>query len=637
MAVNFNDQENKTNTNTNQSQSTSNSTNEARTASARRVEGFGGAVRSVRRSFSRRATSEIVRGYKAAFDQIISQTEAYGEGEGQYKFYSFPVDGDQHGLPISSLVFVREEKGFSAAVVLSLAATCGELADRYVKAGRDQYGNTKQIALPQTPSDIWEYSSSYRRILQEEVEGRLGRSKYEVIGNIVLPAHVTAEDTEILDSTVWRIVDNLENYLVANGKFDQVSTPSLGLLKSNESLKTRLEFNQPQGIDSLGNVRRQDVNVRIISEENNRHSDDDDETKTTEVGCVTGYVDAVYVGREPESNATFWRTDNVQSYMPAFIITSVDSGQDAVTAESIGFNLAAVSVLARENRWVAAFRSQGTKNPLRHVGALGCQLPALDSPISGDGSFVPMGKVLNDAEYRYSRFCQLAFEWDSLLFMLDIEESGEMSPMLSAVADIAISNDKGALKYWNDAMDYLTEGRYSQIWRDAGEPRIFEDMDLRIPLGTVRLEENSDKEFDLRTLDQVAIANLEDDKDEACIEEIENYNEAFYGTTYTGEQRTEVICRYIRSRYAGLVKFTGYARRVRVTTALLDILAESFEANGAAIEPDQNFDGFSQRRRGNASFRRDGYSANESGMFRRGASQRANGSRWGSMRQGWGN
>ena len=222
MAVNFNDQENKTNTNTNQSQSTSTSTNEARTTSARRAEGFGGAVRSVRRSFSRRATSEIVRGYKAAFDQIISQTEAYGEGEGQYKFYSFPVDGDQHGLPISSLVFVREEKGFSAAVVLSLAATCGELADRYVKAGRDQYGNTKQIALPQTPSDIWEYSSSYRRILQEEVEGRLGRSKYEVIGNIVLPAHVTAEDTEILDSTVWRIVDNLENYLVANGKFDQV-------------------------------------------------------------------------------------------------------------------------------------------------------------------------------------------------------------------------------------------------------------------------------------------------------------------------------------------------------------------------------------------------------------------------------
>ena len=74
-----------------------------------------------------------------------------------------------------------------------------------------------------------------------------------------------------------------------------------------------------------------------------------------------------------------------------------------------------------------------------------------------------------------------------------------------------------------------------------------------------------------------------------------------------------------------------------MTTALLDILAESFEANGAAIEPDQNFDGFSQRRRGNASFRRYGYSANESGMFRRGASQRANGSRWGSMRQGWGN
>lgn len=610
---------------------------ETRTTSARRAEGFGGAMRSVRRSFSRRATSEIVRGYKAAFDQIIAQTEAYGEGPEQFKFYSFPVDGDQHGLPISSLVFVREEKGFSAAVVLSLAATCGELADRYVKAGRDQYGNQKQIALPQTPSDIWEYSSTYRRILQEEVENRLGRSKYEVIGNIVLPAHVTAEMTEVLDSTIWRIVDNLENYLVANGKFDQVATPSLAMLKSNESLKSRLEFNQPQGVDSLGNVRRQDVNVRIISEENNRHGDEDDETKTTEVGCVTGYVDAVYVGREPKSNEVYWRPDNIQSYMPAFVITSVDSGQDAVTAESIGFNLAAVSVLARENRWVASFRSQGGKNPLRHLGALGCQLPAIDSPIQSNGEFIPMGKVLNDAEYRYARFAQLAFEWDSLLFMLDIEESGEMSPMLSAIADIAISNDKGALNYWNGAMDYLTEGRYTQIWKEAGEPRIFEDMDLRIPLGTVRLEENSDKEFDLRTIDQVAIANLEDAEDEAGVEEIETFNEAFYGTTYTGEQRTEIICRYLRSRYAGLVKFTGYARRVRVTTALLDILAEAFEANGAAIEPDQNFDGFTQRRRGNSSFRRDGYSANESGMFRRSGSQRANGSRWGSMRQGWRN
>lgn len=607
------------------------------TRSVRRAEGFGGAVRSVRRSFSRRATSEIVRGYKTAFDNIINQTEAYSESAsaGQYKFYCFPVDGDLNGLPISSLVFVREEQGFSAAVVLSLAATCGELSDRYVKAGRDQYGNTKQIALPQTPSDIWEYSGSYRRVLQEEVENKLGRSKYEVIGNIVLPAHVTAEDTDILDSTLWRIVDNLENYLVANGKFDQVSTPSLGLLKANESLKSRLEFNQPQGVDSLGNVRRQDVNVRIISEENER--DEDGEVKTTEVGCVTGYVDSVYVGREPSNNDTIWRTDNVQSFMPAFIITSVDSGQDAVTPESIGFNLAAVSVLARENRWVASFRSQGTKNPLRHVGALGCLIPALESPISSDGSYTPMGKVVNDATFRYSQFCQWAFEWDSLLFMLDIEESGEMSPMLATIADIAISNDKGALKYWNDAMDYLTEGRYSQIWKDAGEPRIFEDMDLRIPLGTVRLEENSDKEFDLRTLDQVAIANLEDDESEAGLEEIEAYNEAMYGTTFSGEARTEVICRYIRSRYAGLVKFTGYARRVRVTTALLDILAEAFEANGAAIEPDQNFDGFSQRRRGNASFRRDGYSANDSAMFRRGASQRASGSRWGGMRQGWRN
>ena len=635
MAVNFNDTKNQNNDAENNNTASASQTRQ--TTSARRAEGFGGAVRSVRRSFSRRATSEIVRAYKSAFDQIISQTESYGEGEGQFKFYSFPVDGDQHGLPISSLVFVREEQGFSAALILSLAATCGELADRYVKAGRDQYGNTKQIALPQTPSDIWEFSSNYRRILQEEVEARLGRSKYEVIGNIVLPAHVTAEDTEVLDSTIWRIVDNLENYLVSENKFDQISTPSLGMLKSTESLKSRLEFNQPQGIDSLGNVRRQDVNVRIISEESPKNNDEIDEAKTTEVGCVTGYVDAVYVGREPDTNAAFWRADNVQSYMPAFVITSLDSGQDAVTLESIGFNLAAVSVLARENRWVAAFRSQGSKNPLRHAGALGCQLPALDSPINGDGSFVPMGKVLNDAEYRYARFCQLAFEWDSLLFMLDIEESGEMSPMLAVIADIAISNDKGALDYWNKAMDYLTEGKYSKIWKAAGEPRIFEDMDLRIPLGAVRLEENSEKEFDLRTLDQVAIANLEDSNDRTSEEEIETYNEAFYGNTFSGEQRTEIICRYIRSRYAGLVKFTGYARRVRVTTALLDILAEAFEANAAAIEPDQNFEGFNQQRRGNPNLRRDGYSANDSGMFRRSSAQRASASRWGGMRQGWRN
>lgn len=602
-------------------------------ADQRRGQGFGNAVRGVHRSFSRRATSEVVRGFKNAFDTIINQTETYGDAEGKFIFYNFPIDGDQHALPISSLVFVREEAGLSAVLVLSLAATASELPDRYVRAGQDEYGNAKQISLPQTPSDIWEFSNAYRRVLQEEIDARLGNKKYEVIGNIVLPAHVTAEDSDILDSTLWRIVDNLENFLFTAGKFNQVFTPSLSELLPNEVLKARLEFNQPQGQDSLGNVRRQDVNVRVISEiRNGNNKDRDDEIRVTEVGCVSGYMDAVYVGRDPANNATVWNMDNIQSFMPAFVITSLDSQQNAVTAESIGFNLAAVAVLARENRWIGAFRGQGTKNPLRHLGALGCQLPKLGSDISHDGSYTPMGKVANDENYRFAQMAQMAFHLDSLIFFLDIEESGEMSPMLSAISDIADSNNAGAVKFFVNALDNLTAGVFSNLWRAAGEPRLFESNDLRIPLGNVRLEEGSDKPFDIRTLDQIAINNLEDE-----IEEIEEYNEAFYGLTFRGDSRTEVITRYLRSRYAGLVNITGYARRVLVTTDLLRLLSDAFFDNNALIEPDVAYDTFGQTRRGNSNFIRAGYSADGSRMFRTGSRGGNTGNRFGSLRDGWSN
>lgn len=599
---------------------------------SRQRPGFGNAVRGVHRSFNRRATSEVVRGYKNAFDTIISQTENYGEGEGKFNFYSFAVDGDQHALPISALVFVREEAGLNAVLVLSLAATCNELPDRYVRLGRDEYGNAKQVTLAQTPSDIWEFSGSYRRVLQEEIENRLSGKQYEVIGNIVLPAHVTAEDTDILDSTLWRIVDNLENYLVAAGKFNQVFTPCLNDLLPTETLKTRLEFNQPQGQDSLGNVRRQDVNVRAVSEIKNKDPNGEDDVSVIEVGCVTGYMDAIYVGREPANNATVWNADNVQSFVPAFVITSLDSGQNAVTAESIGFNLAAVSVLARENRWVSAFRNQGTKNPLRHIGALGCQLPALGSPISHDGSYEPMGKAEPNENYRFAQFAQLAFNLDSLVFLLDIEESGEMSPMLSAISDIADTNNAGAVNFFVKAMDNLTTGAFSALWKAAGEPRLFVSNDLRVPLGSVRLEENSDKAFDIRTLDQIAINNLEDD-----IDEIEEYNEAFYGNSFRGDARTEIITRYLRSRYAGLVNITGYARRVLITTELLQLLSDAFAQNHAMFEPDQSYDIFGQTRRGNANFRRAGYSADDSRIFRAGGRGDGTGNRFGNMMGGWRN
>ena len=596
----------------------------------RRAQGFGKAVRGVQRSFSRRATSEVVRSFKNAFDTIIGQTENYGDSEGKYTFYNFAIDGDQHALPISSLVFVREENGFSAALVLSLAATAGELPDRYIRSGQDEYGNAKQISLPQTPSDIWEFSNAYRRVLQEEIGARLSGKQYEVIGNIVLPAHVTVEDTDILDSTLWRIVDNLENFLFIAGKFNQVYTPSLSELAPNEVLKARLEFNQPQGQDSLGNVRRQDVNVRVISETRPVNGNKEDEISVEDLGCVSGYMDAIYVGREPATNATVWNMDNIQSFMPAFVITSLDSQQDAVTAESIGFNLAAVAVLARENRWIGAFRGQGTKNPLRHLGALGCQLPKLGSDISHDGSYTPMGKVVNDENYRFAQMAQMAFRLDSLVFFLDIEESGEMAPMLSAISDIADSNNAGAVNFFVKAMDNLTGGVFGNLWRQAGEPKLFESNDLRIPLGNVRLEEGSDKTFDLRTLDQIAINNLEDD-----IDEIEEYNEAFYGIAFRGDSRTEVITRYLRSRYAGLVNITGYARRITVTTDLLHLLSDAFFDNQALIEPDAAYDTLGQTRRGNINFVRAGYSADNSRMFGNGYRRQGVGNRFGSMAGGW--
>ena len=125
---------------------------------------------------------------------------------------------------------------------------------------------------------------------------------------------------------------------------------------------------------------------------------------------------------------------------------------------------------------------------------------------------------------------------------------------------------------------------------------------------------------------------MEDD-----IDEIEEYNEAFYGNSFRGDARTEIITRYLRSRYAGLVNITGYARRVLITTELLQLLSDAFAQNHAMFEPDQSYDIFGQTRRGNANFRRAGYSADDSRIFRAGGRGDGTGNRFGNMMGGWRN
>lgn len=598
-----------------------------RQSNGRAGRGFGGAARGVYRTFARRATSEVVRSYKTAFEEILKQSDVYASGSAKWDI--FPIDGDLNDLPISSLVFVREENNFSTVLILSLAATAGELGDRYINVGRDQQtGAKRQIALPQVPGDVWQFSSNFQKVAREEIDARLKGKAYRVIGNIVLPRDISHENTEILTSTVYRIIDNLENFLSYEGKFE-VAMISLDQLLPNETLKSRIKFNKPQGIDSLGNPRREDVEVTIISQIGD--GNEENGGSAIEVGRITGYVDAVHVGRrEPQRGQTQWTLDNIQTFMPAFIITSLDSQNNAVTPESIVFTLAAASVIANENRWVSALRPSPFNEKHRFVGALACQLPLPGSNIQFDGKYEEWGKLENDASFQFQTFVSAAFEMDQSLIFIDIEESGELTPLQAMIVDIAYNNDTGALNAFLASMDNLTMSHTSRIYKEKGCPRLFGSTDLRLPLGKVRLDEHDDKQYDLRFVDQLhANVNEED------IAEIEEFNDAFYGLNASGEERTEAITRYLNARYTGLVEYTGYARRIQIFPELLEILDEAFYACKSPIEVDPNYDGYSTRRRGNNNFRATGYSATDSHVFTRSGGASRGNSRWGNMRGGW--
>lgn len=541
---------------------------------------FGGASwgGNTNRTFGRQQVSRTIQEYIDTMTKITKNQDNYADGGVSYKF--IPVDASEVGGYFGSIMVVRTEKNISSAVTLLLGKTLIPLQDIETPRQVDSYGN--QIGglttIPRVASDIY-----YGRLMQETLRRKLQEhypnNQCVPLAPMFVPATVEPNNEDVLYSVLAHAFDGNEMFLNYMGAFDSGS-----LVLAPEYLDPRTErlhavasYRKPDGVDAVNRPIRADSQVEVQVRVGNGNPEEGGEIAS--IVRTDGYFDAIWDGQKPNPEDRDWNTKNIATFIPAYIITNFQIGQQqrGFTLQHLALALASAGIHGERNSWLSAFAKDKLR-PWVDTGALGKQVPKPNTPIASDGSFEPLGQY-DDPDM--ITFANTTFYRDNLLYLIDIEEAGPLTPVLMPVGDSA-NGDANATDMIIKAWDVLFQGHASRIWNEMRNPPLFTSIDLRIPVGQCDLTDTSGI-VDTRHLDNRYVNNTA-----ALVEDAIRYEEAFYGTLSQGETRTELIARFQREQVTP--HYDQYVRRYKVEPTTIELLIEAIRACGYTFVTEPNYE-----------------------------------------------
>lgn len=583
----------------------------------------------LRRSVSRNPVSGAI---STAITAIENVADIAGEGfkrllkENKLQF--LPFDGEVEDADISALIVARREEDTVAAVAVTLRGTATDLGEIYIDDKRAEADrNATPIRIPRVPTDVFAESVEMRNRILDMVEDAFrGDGKKEIAvelaGQIITAPGMDIGDVDEVRRIVYRAVEACESLLVDLGVIESEEF-NFDAVPADGKLAVRTKFGSIDQVDYLGNTFRGDVTIETVV----RQNVDKNGRKSTRISPQTvarGFVDALYVGQDIDNTRSqVWTEDNTQTFQPVFVITDLDTCVNAVTLTQLMFAIGSAGYLSDSNRWIQAF------NPIyanelkeRFVGALGREVPMLDTPIRR-GEPETMGVLTNDASFDFIEFCRTAFYLDRLVIAVDIEEGGQLSPVQNIILDAAkgVAESEAAVVA---SLDFLFGGNtFSTIWDNAGKPALLTTDYTRIPLGYY--VDSQGRKRDVRNIDMVYLMNTVDD-----VQTIGKLTDAYYNQQIDEQRRISDAIEVLNTMNSTF-ELTGYAQRVFATPEFFDLFREAAESAHVSIGPDAAFD-INRESRGNRAYLSRGVGS-AGGLFQR----RAAYSRQSSTRsQGWG-
>lgn len=393
----------------------------------------------------------------------------------------------------------------------------------------------------------------------------------------------------------------------------------LTLWEKDAVLKTRLNFNEPDGVDYTGQTVRTSIKITMTAEAKNTGNQNNASINSRQqpklLTLVGGFMDLMWAPMQAPQQYNPYMPNNapiMPKFAPRFVMTNMES-MFRMTPVTQLLSLVTALSLKEQNGWYPNYNprhtAKGDKSvDLRDIGALNIEANITNDP-SGYGKRIDT-KVATFTNQELGKFLSMTVRPDITL-SLDVPECGSSTWYNECFAAAASGNPKAQAIILRSA-DILTGGIFGKNY--SGEAPVIVNED-RIHLGYCEGKDGSI--IDIRTFDHLAVLNLQGDRDPAIGKA---WSDTFLREDYPLLQRLDAREKMIVSMAGGHVHFKGFSRRVTFAGKFVETLAMSCRAAGLETQlTNPSFSGDYENQRASASFLgQSGMSGGMSGLFSNG-------------------
>jgi hypothetical protein len=517
--------------------------------------------------------------YTSRFLKDLS--EVYESSDPSFEVTVMAMDNqNETALAFSTILVALRVKGSpkeTVVIPLVLEATGNKISPIIEKTNRGQ------IEIYRVPGDALD--AVFDKKVNEKLVKAFPSSRIIIVDGMVIPANFDMANKELFYkvAVMAGVACGTELLVMTPGFQDFSVSNNIG---RDSSLTLAVSFGNPEKTNAVGEVIRNDVAVRFISqsrtqERNTSLNSDNREVILTE---LSGYVDLVW---NPVVNNNGFNYQQqyqygpaaTQKYSPRFIMTDLDVSF-AYTPATVLLALANAFALSVDNNWGQAFRpvalmSSGKKGQkeinLKDIGALNIEANIRNETDKGN-----FGTPIDTTVATFDTFAlsQLLSEMvrPGLMMSIDCPEAGPKSWYLSIFSYAANGSVRASARILKAAYD-LTGGHIRKHFDMSDDftssEAIFTDLGNRIHNGY--WTDVSGIRRDIREIDTVAAANMANISSNRLV--ISEWQDTFLRTDIDLMTRLNTRYKLIQAFTGESAVITGFSQRNTLTDRFMNALA----------------------------------------------------------------
>lgn len=531
-----------------------------------------------RRTFSAAALNDMFRAPMAR-SNVGETLGAYLKGMQQVladdpnglaaKFTLVPVDGQSAGL-ITNCIALVGVAGDVAAVYTYILEGDNTLMPRTYKERGVEY-EIPSVAGDLYCEELWERISS-------TVQGQFPGKELRIVdtGGMVLPSELSADDANHLRVILYRSTNAI--YEFQKSQMDEADVLFFNAAEwRNLYYSARCDFRPGQTETGTGLPVRRDISITLTGADQNQHDKHSVLQHQQQLSRLNGYVDFVYVGKQPGADQFGRPIMTERQYLPRLIITDTNTALNSITLELQLLSLATASVMQVEDCWMQVFQKSFT--------AKGKEQSLDLQSLAGFGHELGVVVDTNDDQWNLVEFMRRYTLHDQLTYTLHVEETGDLTWIQSLLRDAAEGPAHSPAAYDEviAAANRLTDGHFATYFK-AGDEIGQVERD-RVILGYYF--DATGVRRDVRDIDYLAMLNLFGATDMATVEEFGN---TFLAETGPDYERLDRRVRILRSALSDQLHVKGYATPVNLNPAFLNALYDGIQAAGLTMRFENHFE-----------------------------------------------